>query len=148
MRLVRRRTWGFGTLALLPVAAALATTALLIDGSDNYFVSPLAKLGIGVAGLPLIIGVFVLSRWIYRRRWGVIAAWVFVSIAVAVAGGSWAIYAVSDRMAEGQRFSHEGWYWIWIIAGYWTMWLICLWLPLAAVVRRLWTVYAGRRAAV
>jgi serine/threonine protein kinase len=145
-RLILRRNWGMGTLALLPLTVGLATSALLMHGPDSDFRSAGAKFLIGAAALPLILGTGLFVRWIYRKQWLVIGGWIVVSAAIAVVAGWWLIEATRSRWQEGLQFSYDGWYWIWVIAGYWTLWIVCLSLPLVAVCRKLWSIFIRRRA--
>lgn len=139
-RLARKRRFGLRTLALLPVLAALATTALLVDDEPIR-----GKFSDAVWALPAVVGLAAALRWLVAWRLRPIMGWLLVSVLVATALA--VSFMIPDRTSwtEGQYYVPAGWYWIWPIGLYLTSVLFCLGWTLAAVGNAAWRAIRRRR---
>ncbi|HJT32230.1 MAG TPA: hypothetical protein VJ783_09315, partial [Pirellulales bacterium] len=133
-RMISRRRWGLRTLAVLPVVSALFVTALLIEAPETDF-SRFGKFIVAAMALPAVVGLVIFAGWMVRRRWRPIVSWLACSVVVAGSVGALAISRDKPHFIEGQYYSLEGWYWVWLMSAYVTAIALCVVTALAAAIR-------------
>jgi hypothetical protein len=136
--LVRRRRWSILWWALFPVVAGIASTALLIEGPETYFGRFWSKWWVAFVTLPVLIGGNFLARVAIAKRWRTMAAWLLASVLLAALIAWVALRDYAPLLAAGQRYSTEGWYWIWFSGAYLVLCAITVGLIARPALRWLW----------
>lgn len=130
----RHRRWGLRTLALLPLVAAVFVSALMIDSPETEF-SRFGKFIMAGTALPVVAGLAICVGWAVRGRWRPLIGWIVLSMTVAAVAAGVGISFDRSHLTEGQYYSLEGWYWIWLIGAYLTAIVLCAVTVLAAAIR-------------
>lgn len=146
--MIKRRRWGLRTLALLPVVSGLFVTALLMESPETDF-SRFGKFTMAAAALPAVLGSAMYIRWLIRRRWRPIVTWTASAMLVAAVAAGVGLLFDRPRLTEGQYYSVEGWYWIWVLVAYLTAIALCVVTAFAAAIRavRRWFWHKSSKAA-
>lgn len=142
--MVKRRRWGLRTLALLPVVSGLFVTALLMESPETDY-SRFGKFVMAALALPVVMSLAIYVGWAVRGRWRPLVGWAVLSVIVAAVAAALQLRYGFPRLAEGQYYSLEGWYWIWLIGAYLTAILLCVAMVIAAVVKRVRRRFTQRR---
>lgn len=143
--MVKRRRWGLRTLGLLPVVAGLFATALLMDSPETDY-SRFGKFIMAALALPVVMSLAIYVGWAVRRCWRPIVAWTALSVILAAVQAAVVLRYGYPRLAEGQYYSLEGWYWILLLGAYLTAILLCVATAFAAAVKGLRRRFLQRRS--
>jgi hypothetical protein len=148
IRLVARRQFGLQALLALPVVAALAITATLVQSPPYHeFQTTINRVGIGVMTAPPLIAIGILTIWTVRRRWlRLTSVAIAVGLATIVCGlGSFMLRDGGVRSLLHESYEWSGWHDILLPGAYMTAWLLISAVSLRWVSRRLTTLIIHRK---
>lgn len=137
---LRHFRWSLRTLALLHLTGGVFLAACLAEGPENREVSHFGRFATGATALPIALMLVLLIRSTINRRWRQLRAWLGLSVALAVVFAAVALARDWDLRSEGEYYSLQGCYWIWLIAAY----VVCIAVSVAYAARAVWRWYDGR----
>jgi outer membrane protein assembly factor BamB/predicted Ser/Thr protein kinase len=150
--LLRRRKWGMRTMLMLPVVAGLFLMGALIQGPDSMHRTLPGKLVESVTiGGPILLALYTIGRWTWRRQWRPACTWLsvgpllaLIAVAVLLAGF---FPKHEDPLEPGERWSWDGWYWV-IVYGYFaSAWCFAIAMPPWWLGRWIWQMTRGVKSA-
>ncbi len=122
VRFVRFRKWGMGTLFLLPLATALLITGLTIPQSPDGLRAASERAWVALMVTPGILFFVGLCRAAVRQNWRRVVFWLVGSVLAASLIAAATLYGIHKNgvhvFSTGERYSWEGWYWIWFAGVY------------------------------
>jgi hypothetical protein len=137
--LIRRRQWSMKTMLMMPVVASLAMMGFLWQGPG----APGHSLGERLAGAfllagPVMFSLLLIGRWLWQRRWKVVAAWLVAGILLMAGAMALSLFFEAGRrmpLQPDEYYSWSGWYWIAPPVLLLLAWLLVLGVSGSALVR-------------
>ncbi len=151
LRMIRRRTWGMGTVLAVPLLAALVLTALLVPlplvdvrpmfpEYDRTTQRLLAALNFA----PVVVLFLALLRLAVRRRWRHLLAWCAFAVAAAV-GFAYIHRSQYPPLGPGERYTISVWQLPWETGFYLASWVYIVWTGAVASTRLVLNAVRARR---
>jgi len=111
LRMVRRRTWGMGTVLTLPLLAGLVLASLAVpvpESFDTSYGPGTFRWLMALNFAPVVVFTIALLKMVVRRRWWGLLAWAVIWAASAALWLSASLLSDKAVLLPGERYSLAG----------------------------------------